>query len=615
MVQKMKIALVLTAAGSSKRFGSDKLAYPIDGKPMLLHALELYSRLSDRFVSRTVVLKAGTVERRAAAERMEYRVAENPDPERGMASSVVIGTEDAQRFDPDGILYAVGDQPRVSETTVNALLNAFSEDPSRIVAPIANGRRGNPVLFPKDLIPELLTISGDVGGSQVIAKHPERLVTVEVPAEELYDVDTRAASEARYYVLHGNILTVPKLGELDAIRKGYIVLNADGVIEGVFETLPERFQKGQLADYGDALIMQSFCDMHLHAPQYPMLGMGMDLPLLDWLNTYTFRTEARFADPDYAREHYRTFAERLVGYGTTRVCMFSSIHADATLILMEELERAGISGYVGKVNMDRNSPDYYCEGTEESKRETLRWLDACDRFTRIRPIITPRFTPSCTDELMAWLGRTANERDLPVQSHLSENTSEIAWVRLLHPDCSQYWETYAKYGLWKSDTLMAHCVYSDEREREAIKKHGVTVVHCADSNTNIVSGVAPIRTMLDEGIKVVLGSDIAGGAHLSMLNVIQMSIRASKIKRIESGWKTPFLSVAEGYYLGTTAGAAYFGAKPGFQKGDKLHAVVIDDREYPDTGRLSLRERFDRAVYIAEPKDIVAVYGEGKRLK
>ena len=611
----MKVALVLTAAGMSKRFGGDKLAYPIDGKPMLLHALELYERLSDRFVSRTVVLRAGAEERRMVAERMEYRVVENPDPERGIASSVVLGTQAASASDPDAILYAVGDQPRVTEKTVLALLSKFSEDPTRIVAPIANGKRGNPVVFPKDLFPELLSLTGDVGGSQVIRAHPDRLVTVETSAEELYDVDVRATGVSRHTVLHGNILTVPALGELSAVPDGYIVLNGDGVIEGVFETLPERFRSAQLSDYGDALIMQSFCDMHLHAPQYPMLGMGMDLPLLDWLNTYTFRTEAGFSDPAYARMHYRNLAERLIGYGTTRVCAFSSLHTDATLILMEELERAGVSGFVGKVNMDRNSPDYYCETAEESKRETLRWLDACDRFTRVRPIITPRFTPSCSDELMEWLGKIANERNLPVQSHLSENVSEIAWVRSLHPDCERYWETYAKYGLWKHDTLMAHCVHSDEREREAMKAHGVTVVHCADSNTNLSSGVAPIRTMLDEGIKVVLGSDIAGGAHLSMLNVIQMSIRASKIKRIESEWKTPFLSVAEGYYLGTTAGALYFGAKPGFEKGEKLHAVVIDDREYPDTERRTLKERFDRAVYIAEPKDIVAVYGEGKRLK
>ncbi len=610
----MKIALVLAAAGSSTRFGSDKLAYPIDGKPMLMHALELYTRLQDSFCVRVAVLKPDAGERKQTAMQMGYRIAENAHASEGMATSVVLGTLMASESEPDGILYAVGDQPRVREETVKKLLRTFEQDPTRIVAPIANDKRGNPVLFPKSLIPELLALSGDIGGSQVIAKHPELLTTVEATLEELTDIDVRE-SGSQYYALHGNILSVPQLGVLDAVKNGYMVLNGDGVIEGVFEKLPERFKSAQLADYGDALIMQSFCDMHLHAPQYPMLGMGMDLPLLDWLNTYTFRTEARFADPEYARMHYRNLADRLVGYGTTRVCMFSSLHTDATLILMEELERAGISGYVGKVNMDRNSPDYYCETTEESKRETLRWLDACDRFSRIRPMLTPRFTPSCSDELMAWLGTLANERKLPVQSHLSENRSEIDWVRSLHPDCEQYWETYEKYGLWKNDALMAHCVHSDPREREAIRRHGVTVVHCADSNTNLCSGIAPIRTMLDEGIKVTLGSDIAGGAHLSMLNVIQMSIRASKHKRIETQWETPFLSVIEGYYLGTTAGALYFGAKPGFQKGDKLHAVVIDDREYPDTAMLTLRERFDRAVYIAEPKDIVAVYGEGKRLK
>ena len=471
------------------------------------------------------------------------------------------------------------------------------------------------MLFPKSLFAELLALSGDVGGSQIIRRHEELLVTVPASKEELEDFDTLKSGKERFTALHGNILTVPRLGEIEAVKDGYIVLDGKGTIEGVYETLPERFRSAQLADYGDALIMQSFCDMHLHAPQYPMLGMGMDLPLLDWLNTYTFRTEANFKDPAYAREHYSKLASRLVGYGTTRVCMFSSLHTDATLILMEELERAGISGYVGKVNMDRNSPDYYCETAEESKRETLRWLDACDRFTKVRPMLTPRFTPSCSDELLAWLGKLANERDLPVQSHLSENRSEIAWVKELHPDCAQYWETYEKYGLWKPGTLMAHCVHSDSRERAAMKHCGVTAVHCADSNTNLISGIAPVRTMLDEGVKVVLGSDIAGGAHLSMLNVIQMSIRASKTKRIESHWQTPFLSVSEGYYLGTTAGALYFGDKPGFRPGDKLHAVVIDDREYPDTARLTLKERFDRAVYIAEPKDIVAVYGAGKRLK
>ena len=196
-------------------------------------------------------------------------------------------------------------------------------------------------------------------------------------------------------ILQGNIVYSPKLGKLVTLPHGALVLDDQGILTDVLPAAPEGADAAY-TDYGDQLLMPSFVDMHLHAPQYPMLGMGMDLPLMEWLNTYTFKTEARFADNDYARSTYHRLANDLITGGTTRVCMFSSLHTDATLVLMEELERAGISGYVGKVNMDRNSPAYYCETTEESKRETLRWLDACDRFSHIRPIITPRFTPSCS---------------------------------------------------------------------------------------------------------------------------------------------------------------------------------------------------------------------------
>ena len=250
-------------------------------------------------------------------------------------------------------------------------------------------------------------------------------------------------------ILKGNLVSAPALGKLEIVEHGCLVLHDDGSIQSVEKAVPQSAD-AEVIDYGDALIMPSFVDMHLHAPQYPMLGMGMDLPLIDWLNTYTFKTEARFEDSDYARRIYKKLASDLITSGTTRVCMFSSLHTDATLILMEELEKAGVTGYVGKVNMDRNGlPGKLQETTEESVRETLRWLDAC-HFEHIKPILTPRFTPSCTDELMAELGRIAAARGLYVQSHLSESTNEIAWVKELHPECSQYWETYDKYGLWKT---------------------------------------------------------------------------------------------------------------------------------------------------------------------
>lgn len=415
-------------------------------------------------------------------------------------------------------------------------------------------------------------------------------------------------------ILKGNIVSAPELGKLEVTEHGYLVAE-DGMIAGVFSELPEQYATAAVEDCGDALIVQSFADLHLHAPQYPMLGTGMDLQLLDWLNTYTFPTEARFADVDYARAIYRQLAAELISGGTTRVCIFSSLHTDATLVLMEELEKAGVTGYVGKVNMDRNAaPGILEETTEESKAETLRWLAACDQFKYIKPMLTPRFTPSCTDELMAFLGKLAAERNLPMQSHLSENQKEIAWVRELHPDCAQYWETYAKFGLWDDRTLMAHCVWSDARERKAMKDAGVTVVHCADSNVNVCSGAAPVRVMLDEGLKVALGSDIAGGDHLNMFDVVTSAIRTSKTVHVRDNWETPFLTVPEGWYLGTSAGAAYFGEKPGFAAGNPLHAIVLADDALPQPHPLTPAERLERCVYRRQKDAIRAVWSAGRKV-
>ena len=413
-------------------------------------------------------------------------------------------------------------------------------------------------------------------------------------------------------ILKGNIVAAPELGKLDIVENGYLVA-VDGVIEGVYETLPEKFAGCEVEDFGKDLILQTFSDMHLHAPQYAMLGMGMDMPLIDWLNTYTFPTEAHFADPEVARPIYKQLAEELVSNGTTRVVMFSSLHRESTLVLMEELEKAGVTGFVGKVNMDRNGGENYQETTQESMDETVKWIEQCN-FEHVKPVITPRFTPTCTNELMAFLGKLAAEKNLPIQSHLSENTGEIAWVKELHPDCAQYWETYAKYNMWNDRTVMAHCVWSDARERKAIKDAGVWVCHCASSNEDLISGYAPIRVMLDEGIRVVLGSDIAGGDHISMFDNVTASIRASKARRIMTNWETDFLTVAEAYYLGTSAACEFFGEKPGFAAGNPLHAIVLRDNDLPDVRQRTTQERFERSMYRRQKDAIRAVYSAGRKV-
>ncbi len=415
-------------------------------------------------------------------------------------------------------------------------------------------------------------------------------------------------------IYKGHIVHAPVIGELTCVENGYIVCE-NGRIEGVYSTLPERFTGAETEDFGDRLIVPAFVDMHLHAPQYAMLGMGMDLQLLEWLNTYTFPTEAAFADTDYARAMYRRLASKLIHVGTTRVCMFASIHRESTHILMEELDRAGVTGYVGKVNMDRNSPDYLRETTEESILETKKWLDECEgRYRHIRPMLTPRFTPSCTDALMQALGELAQSRGLYVQSHLSENVDEIEWVKSLCPDCGQYWESYDRAGLFGPKTVMAHCVYSDKKERAAIREHNVWVAHCPDSNINIASGIAPIRRMLNEGLHVTLGSDIAGGARLSMMDVATSAIRASKRHWLATQKNEPFLTVAEVFYLITSAGMEYFGAGPGFAKGDALHALVLDDSSLPPVRSLPIQQRLERLLYLPDGCHITARFSEGKRV-
>ena len=274
----------------------------------------------------------------------------------------------------------------------------------------------------------------------------------------------------RLEAIKGNIIYAETPGELTVMPDSWIVTEG-GIIRGIFGELPERYAAAEATDYGDMIITPSFTDLHLHAPQYPMLGLGMDLELLGWLNKYAFPTEAMFSDAGYARRVYSKLAHALIERGTTRVCIFSSLHREATNILMDELEKAGVTGYAGKVNMDRNGSEELIETTEESVAETRLFIEENKDRKLIKPILTPRFTPSCTNELMKELGKIAAEYpDIPVQSHLSENTDEMKWVKELHPDCAQYWETYDKYGLWKNRTVMAHCVYSDERERAAMRE-------------------------------------------------------------------------------------------------------------------------------------------------
>ena len=416
------------------------------------------------------------------------------------------------------------------------------------------------------------------------------------------------------FILQGNIVYSKSPQELEICRRGYAVCQ-DGYVKGVYQTLPFRLGGNPITDYGDCLIIPGLVDLHVHASQYAVRGTGMDRELLEWLECNAFPEESRFAEEAYAEAAYRIFVDALLHSTTTRASIFATLHRPATLRLMQLLDQAGLPCYVGKVNMDRNSPDYLRETTEQSLAETRRWLEESRDFRLVHPILTPRFTPSCTDALMAGLGRLQQEFGVPMQSHLSENLSEIAWVQELCPGTRFYGEAYAQFGLFGGDcpTVMAHCVWSGEEERTLMKENGVFIAHCPQSNMNVSSGIAPVKQYLQEGQKVGLGSDVAGGVHLSILRAMTDAIQCSKLRWRLVDQDTPALTVPEALYMATKGGGAFFGKVGSFEPGYEFDAVVMDDSTLPTTRTCTLTERLERIVYLSDGRPC-AKYAAGRKL-
>lgn len=425
--------------------------------------------------------------------------------------------------------------------------------------------------------------------------------------------------EKKTFALKGTVIYAKELGKLEIYENSYLVCE-NGAVGGVYKELPEQFRGITVCDVGDKLIIPGLVDLHVHAPQYSFRGLGMDLELLDWLNTNTFPEEGKYKDLAYAEKAYGIFTENMKKSATTRACVFATLHNEATLLLMDKLEQAGLSAMVGKVNMDRNSPDILREeSAEASAKATREWLAAVkDRgYEHITPILTPRFIPSCTDELMELLKEIQKEYDLPMQSHLSENQGEISWVKELCPWSEFYGDAYDHFGLFGGEcrTIMAHCVYSNEQEIQRMKERGVYVAHCPESNTNLSSGVAPIRRYLDLGLHVGLGSDVAAGSTENMFFAMAQAIQASKLRwRLMDDSLKP-LTVEEVFYLATKGGGTFFGKVGSFEPGYAFDAVVLDDSRLAHPQELTAKQRLERIIYLGDEREVVLKYMDGKNIK
>ena len=419
------------------------------------------------------------------------------------------------------------------------------------------------------------------------------------------------------FVIRADICYSASPQSLKLYPDGWLVC-AEGRSAGAFRALPEQYAGLPVLDCSGSLVVPGLTDLHVHAPQYAFRGQGMDLELLDWLDRYTFPEESKYASLDYADQAYRRFVEDVRRGPNTRACVFATVHRSATIRLMDLLEESGLCTMVGKVNMDRNCPETLREPSAAGAAQSTRaWLEQSEgRYSRTRPILTPRFIPSCTDELMGELGRIQRQYGLPVQSHLSESRSEIAWVRELCPGAGSYGHAYHAFGLFGGPacpTVMAHCVYSDGEEAALLKAQNVWVAHCPASNMNLASGIAPVRRFLRGGLPVGLGSDVAGGTHTSIFKAMADAIQVSKLRwRLVDQSLEP-LTVSEAFYLGTLGGGAFFGKVGSFAPGYEFDALVIDDARYTPQKQIGLETRLERTVYLSDERDILHKFVQGRR--
>ena len=428
-------------------------------------------------------------------------------------------------------------------------------------------------------------------------------------------------------IYKAHILYTREKDRFEVLEDGYIAVGDDGCVTAVADSL-KALDGGdaEVTDFGDRLLIPAMNDLHVHAPQYRNQGIAMDLELLPWLQNYTFPEEMKFADLGYAERMYRRFVRDLWRFGTMRASVFATIHTESTRLLMQLFREAGMGALVGKVAMNRNCPEGLSESVEEMVLGCEELIESLELRTErydynvelsplnsrlVRPIVTPRFIPSCTPEMLRACGQLAKKYGLPVQSHLSENKGEIALVEEL--EGTGYGAAYDRYGLFgQTPTVMAHCVWTEGEELELMKRRGVMVAHCPTSNLNIASGMAPIRRFLDEGLRVGLGSDISGGHDLSIFRMMVYAIQVSKMC-YQQNHERRFLSLSEAFWLATKSAGSFFGRVGSFEPGYEFDALVIDDSDL-NHDNYSLLERLERYVYLGDDRQIVHRFCKGKEI-
>ncbi|KAL2153786.1 hypothetical protein VTH82DRAFT_4941 [Thermothelomyces myriococcoides] len=401
-------------------------------------------------------------------------------------------------------------------------------------------------------------------------------------------VHSKALNKLEY--LHQTAVFVDKSGKIIAIEKDCDESKARELIFPRFGWAEADVEVVKAKE--EQFFFPGFIDTHIHAPQYPNAGVFGSSTLLDWLETYTFPRERSLENINEAKRVYTRVVRKTLSHGTTCAAYYATIHVKPTNLLAQLCLNFGQRALIGRVCMNSDlSPEDYRDGSSEASiaatKESIEFIRSIDPdFTLIRPVITPRFAPSCSFDLLRQLGALAAETELPVQTHISENKSEIELVRERFPQSEtgakddSYAAVYDVAGLLTPRTVLAHAMYLTDGEADLVAARGAKVSHCPCSNSALTSGAAPVRRLLlDRGIGCGLGTDVSGGYSPSVLEAARQAALVSRhVAFGPGGQERDKLGVEEVLYLATRGGADVVGLGDrvgGFEVGMEWDAQLI----------------------------------------
>ncbi|HID8270088.1 TPA: guanine deaminase [Serratia marcescens] len=332
-----------------------------------------------------------------------------------------------------------------------------------------------------------------------------------------------------------------------------------------------------VTEYRDKPIVPGFIDTHIHYPQTEMIGAYGD-QLLDWLNNYTFPTESRYGCERHADAMSAFFLRELLSNGTTTALVFGSVHPQSVDALFSQAQTLNMRLIAGKVMMDRHAPQALLETPEQSYRDTRELIERWHGKGRLGYAITPRFAPTSTPALLAQVQRLREEfPDVWLQTHLSENPQEVAWVKSLFPQSQSYLDVYHRYGMTGGKSVFAHCLHLEEQEWDCLCETRSAIAFCPTSNLFLGSGLFDLQQAWRKRVKLGIGTDVGAGTSFNMLRTLGEAYKVGQLQHYR-------LSAVEAFYHATLGGARALSLDDkigNFDVGKEADFVVLDPAVTP----------------------------------